>query len=318
MKVISINEIEGVYIGNAQDIEGGTGCTAIYCPEGAVAGTDVRGGGPATRETDLLDPVNMVEKIHCVMLSGGSAYGLAAAEGAMAYMEERGVGFDVGVGVVPIVPSACLFDLAVGDVNCRPDKEMGYNALLNAEKNDPEEGIVGAGTGAAVGKLCGAERAMKSGLGIYAEQYGELKVGAVVAVNALGDVFDPDTHLPVAGLLNEEKNGLASTSEAMKNITELSFSVFKGNTTLGCIVTNAKLTKAQAKKVAMMAHNGYARAIRPVHTSADGDSIFTMATGNVEVQLDAVGVIAADVMAKAIARAVKVPSAYGLIGSMDL
>ena len=159
---------------------------------------------------------------------------------------------------------------------------------------------------------------MKSGLGIYAEQYGDLKVGAVVAVNALGDVFDPDTHLPVAGLLNEEKDAIASTSEAIKNITELSFSMFKGNTTLGCIVTNAKLTKAQAKKVSMMAHNGYARAIRPVHTSADGDSIFTMATGEVDVQIDAVGVIAAEVMAKAIARAVKVPSAYGLKGSLDL
>ncbi|MBQ1251674.1 MAG: P1 family peptidase [Firmicutes bacterium] len=318
MKEISINQVEGFYIGNAQNTEGGTGCTAIYCPEGAVAGVDVRGGGPATRETDLLDPVNMVEKIHCVMLSGGSAYGLAAAGGAMDYLEEHGIGFDVGVDIVPIVPSACLFDLAVGDSKCRPDHHMGYLALVDAEKNDPQQGIVGAGTGATVGKLCGAERAMKSGLGLYAEQYGDLKVGAVVAVNALGDVIDPDTNLPVAGLLNEEKNALSSTSETIKNITELSFSMFKGNTTLGCIITNAKLTKAQAKKVAMMAHNGYARAIRPVHTSADGDTIFTMATGTVEAQIDAVGVIAAEVMAKAIARAVKVPSAYGLIGSMDL
>ena len=318
MKEISIQQVEGFYIGNAQDTEGGTGCTAIYCPEGAVAGVDVRGGGPATRETDLLDPVNMVEKIHCVMLSGGSAYGLAAAGGAMDYLEEHGVGFDVGIGIVPIVPSACLFDLAVGDPKCRPDHQMGYDALVNAEKNEPEQGIVGAGTGATVGKLCGAERAMKSGLGIYAEQYGDLKVGAVVAVNALGDVIDPDTNLPVAGLLNETKDALSSTSEEIKKITELSFSMFKGNTTLGCIITNAKLTKAQAKKVAMMAHNGYARAIRPVHTSADGDSIFTMATGQVDAQIDAVGVIAAEVMAKAIARAVKVPSAYGFIGSMDL
>lgn len=318
MKEISIKELEGIYIGHAQDLEGGTGCTAIYCPEGAVAGVDVRGGGPATRETDLLDPVNMIEKVHCIMLNGGSAYGLAAAEGAMAYLEKHGIGFDVGVGKVPIVPSACLFDLVAGDPLCRPDKEMGYQALKNAEKNDPQQGIVGAGTGATVGKLCGPGRAMKSGVGIHTEQYGDLKVGAVVAVNALGDVFDPETHLPVAGLLNEEKTALVSTSAAIKAMAEVRFNAFQGNTTLGCIVTNAVLTKAQAKKVAMMAHNGYARAICPVHTSADGDTIFTMATGVVQAQIDAVGVIAAEVMAKAIANAVKVPSAYGFIGSLDL
>lgn len=318
MKEISISELDGIYIGNAQDLEGGTGCTAVYCPNGAVAGVDVRGGGPATRETDLLDPVNMIEKVHCIMLNGGSAYGLAAAEGAMAYLEEHGIGFDVGVGKVPIVPSACLFDLIAGDPTCRPDKQMGYQALVDAEKNDPQQGIVGAGTGATVGKLCGPDRAMKSGLGIHAEQHGELKVGAVVAVNALGDIFDFETHLPVAGLLNEEKDALASTSAALKAMAETSFQAFQGNTTLGCIVTNAVLTKAQAKKVAMMAHNGYARAICPVHTSADGDTIFTMATGEVTAQIDALGVIAAEVMAKAIAKAVKVPSAYGFIGSLDL
>ncbi|MBQ2765317.1 MAG: P1 family peptidase [Firmicutes bacterium] len=318
MKEISINEIKGIQIGHAQNMEGGTGCTAIFCPEGAVAGVDVRGGGPATRETDLLDPVNMIEKVHCIMLSGGSAYGLAAAEGAMEYLEEYGIGFDVGVGKVPIIPSACLFDLVAGDPNCRPDKEMGYQALVNAEKNEAQQGIIGAGVGAAVGKLCGPERAMKSGLGIHAEQYGDLMVGAVVAVNALGDVFDPETHLPLAGLLNEEKNALASTSAAIKAMAEVPFNAFQGNTTLGCILTNAVLTKAQAKKVSMMAHNGYARAICPVHTSADGDTIFTMSTGEVAAQIDAVGVIAAEVMAKAIAKAVKVPSAYEFIGSLDL
>lgn len=318
MKEISIKELEGIYIGHAQDKDGGTGCTAIYCPNGAVAGVDVRGGGPATRETDLLDPVNMIEKVHCIMLNGGSAYGLAAAEGAMAYLEEHGIGFDVGVGKVPIVPSACLFDLIVGDATCRPNKEMGYQALVDAEKNDPQQGIIGAGTGATVGKLCGPDRAMKSGLGIHAEQYGDLIVGAVVAVNALGDIFDIETHLPLAGLLNEEKNALSSTSATIKAMAEMPFNVFQGNTTLGCIVTNAVLTKAQAKKVSMMAHNGYARAICPVHTSADGDTIFTMATCDVTAQIDAVGVIAAEVMAKAIAKAVKVSSAYGFIGSLDL
>ena len=318
MKKIDIRSIEGILIGNAQDEKGGTGCTAIYCPEGAVAGVDVRGGGPATRETDLLNPVNMIEKIHCVMLSGGSAYGLAAAEGAMAYLEEHGVGFDVGVGKVPIVPSACLFDLVAGDPACRPDKEMGYRALVQAEKNEPEEGIFGAGTGATVGKICGPERAMKSGLGFWAEQVGDLKVGAVVAVNALGDVFDPVTHCPIAGLLNEEKTAVASTTEAFKTMADVGFDAFQGNTTLGCIITNADLTKAQANKVAMMAHDGYARAIRPVHTSNDGDTIFTMAHGSVAAHIDLVGILAAEVMEKAIAGAVRVSSAYGFTGSLDL
>ncbi len=318
MKEIDIRTIEGIFIGNAQDTEGGTGCTAIYCPEGAVGGVDVRGGGPATRETDLLHPVNMIEKVHCVMLCGGSAYGLAAAEGAMMYLEEHDIGFDVGVGKVPIVPSACLFDLVVGDPSRRPDREMGYQALVCAEKNEAKEGLYGAGTGATVGKLCGAERAMKSGLGFFAEQVGEVKVGAVVAVNAIGDIFDPETHQPIAGLLNEERTAVASTTETFKAIADSNFSAFQGNTTLGCILTNAKLTKAQANKVAMMAHDGYARAIRPVHTSNDGDTIFTMAYGSVETHIDMVGILAAEVMEKAIARAVRVPSAYGLIGSLDL
>ncbi|MGI5873286.1 MAG: P1 family peptidase [Bacillota bacterium] len=318
MKEIAIQELDGFYIGNAEDLQGGTGCTAIYCPKGAVTGVDVRGGGPATRETDLLDPVNMVETVHCVMLSGGSAYGLAAADGAMAYMEDHGVGFDVGIGVVPIVPSACLFDLNVGEPGCRPDKSMGYRALVSAEKNDAKEGIHGAGTGATVGKLCGPERSMKSGLGIYAEQAGELKVGAVVAVNALGDVIQEGSNKPLAGLLNEEKTAVASTLTALETIADEGFSVFRGNTTLGCIITNAALTKAQAKKVAMMAHNGYARAIHPVHTSADGDTIFAMARGEVAAHIDVVGAMAAEVMATAIRRAVRVPSAYGFIGSLDL
>ena len=318
MNKIAINEIPGFHIGNDEDIRGGSGCTAIYCPEGAVAGVDVRGGGPATRETDLLNPVNMVEKIHCVMLCGGSAYGLAAADGAMAYLEEHNVGFDVGFGIVPIVPAACLFDLNAGDPKCRPGREMGYRALVNAEKNDPREGICGAGTGATVGKITGPERAMKSGLGVYAEQAGDLKVGAVVAVNALGDVMGEGSGQPLAGLLNPEKTAVASTLTELKNIADAGFDVFRGNTTIGCVITNASLTKAQAKKVAMMAHNGYARAICPVHTSADGDTIFAMAKGTVKAHIDVVGAMAAEVMAAAIRRAVSVRSAYGYIGSLDL
>ena len=236
----------------------------------------------------------------------------------MAYLEEHEVGFDVGVGRVPIIPSACLFDLVVGNPKCRPDREMGYAALVDAEKNAPQSGLVGAGTGATVGKICGAERAMKSGLGIYAEQIGDLEVGAVVAVNALGDVMDWETHRPLAGLLKEDGTGVASTLTAFKQIVDPNFSAFQGNTTLGCVITNAVLTKSQAKKVAMMTHNGYARAICPVHTSADGDAIFTMAKGKVEAHIDVVGAVAAEVMMKAICRAVKVPSAYGFKGYLDL
>ena len=312
MKEISITDIRGFSVGHAQSEAGGTGCTAIFCPSGAVGGVDVRGGAPATRETDLLNPVNMIEKIHCVMLGGGSAYGLAAADGAMTYLEEKNIGFDVQVGVVPIVPSACLFDLAVGDPQCRPNRDMGYRALVNTEQNNPAQGNVGAGTGATVGKLFGPERAMKSGLGIYAAQIGAVQVGAVVAVNAVGTVVDHETGRPLAGLLNSDGTGVLSSREALYQIADASFDVFRGKTTIGCIGTNAKMTKAAVSKVASMAHNGYARTIMPVHTSNDGDTIFAMASGEVEAMTDLVGVLAADVMARAINNAVlHAEPAYG-------
>ena len=194
MEEIKISDIKGIKIGNAQNVEGATGCTAIICEKGAWAGIDVRGGGPASRETELLKPVNMVQQIHCVMLSGGSAYGLDASGGAMQYLEEKGIGFNVGVGLVPIVCGASLFDLVVGDPKCRPDKAMGYAACLAAEKGEePEQGNFGAGTGASVGKFLGMDYMMKSGLGTYAVQIGKLQVGAIVAVNALGDVIDVNT-----------------------------------------------------------------------------------------------------------------------------
>lgn len=319
MREISISEIQGFSVGHSTNEEAGTGCTAILCKEGAVVGVDVRGGAPATRETDLINPKNMVEKVHCVMLAGGSAFGLAAADGGLEYLEEHQIGFDVGVGVVPVVPSACLFDLAVGDSKVRPDKAMGYEALCNTEKNQCLCGNVGAGTGACIGKLMGKERAMKSGLGIYAVQVGALQVGAVVAVNALGDVFDVTTGKPLAGLLNEEGTGLASTRETMYTMVEESWNVFKGNTTIGCIVTNARLSKAEASKIASMTHNGYARAICPVHTTADGDTVFVLSHGEVEAMVDLVGTLAADVMARAINVAVTHgKSAYGLKAAKDL
>ncbi len=282
MREIKISEIKGIKIGHAQNLEGATGCTTIICEDGAVAGVDVRGGGPASRETELLKPVNMVQQIHCVMLSGGSAYGLAAGDGAMQFLEERGAGFDVGVGVVPIVCGASLFDLVVGDAKCRPDKAMGYEACKVAGTNEPGEGNVGAGTGASIGKFLGPDRMMKSGLGIYAVQLGQVQCGAVVAVNALGDVIDYDTGKRIAGILSEDKTSLASTESIMYQEIGKQRNVFSGNTTIGCIITNAILTKNQANKLASIAHNGYAKAISPVHTSADGDTIFVMSTGEVE------------------------------------
>ena len=318
MKEVNITDIKGIKIGHAQDIEGGTGCTVILCEEGAFAGVDVRGGAPASRETELLKPVNMVEQIHGVMLSGGSAYGLDAGAGAMKYLEERGKGFDVGVAVVPIVCGASLFDLVVGDPKCRPDKDMGYRACLNASSEKPDEGNVGAGTGATVGKFLGMDFMMKSGLGTYAVQMGDWILGAIVAVNALGDVIDADTGKRLAGILNKDKTSLYSTEEAMYEEYDKDRNVFSGNTTIGCIVTNARLSKSQATKIASIAHNGFARAIRPVHTMVDGDTVFVLATGEVDVMPDAAGALAADVMAKAINRAVLAAEpAYGLKAAKD-
>ncbi len=318
MKEVNITDIRGIKIGHAQDAEGGTGCTVILCQEGAYAGVDVRGGAPASRETELLKSVNMVEQVHGVMLSGGSAYGLDAGSGAMQYLEEKGKGFDVGVGVVPIVCGVSLFDLVVGDPKCRPDKAMGYQACLNASSAKPAEGNAGAGTGAAVGKFLGVDSMMKCGLGTYAVQIGDWIMGAIVAVNALGDVVDVDTGKPIAGLLNKEKTAIRSTEEAMYAEYDKDKNVFSGNTTIGCIVTNAKLTKTQANKIASIAHNGFARAIRPVHTMADGDTIFVLATGETEVMPDAAGALAADVMARAINRAARAAEpAYGLKAAKD-
>ena len=319
LKEIEINEIEGFRIGNEQDIEGGTGCTAIICNEGAVCGVDVRGGGPATRETDLIHSDKMVQEVFAVVLSGGSAYGLDAATGVMKYLEENDIGFDVGVGRVPIVPAACLFDLISGDPKCRPDAAMGYSACKATETNNPEKGNFGAGTGATIGKFMGIERLMKGGLGTYAVQIGELKVGAVVAVNCLGDVYDADTGKQLAGILSEDKMSLANTREIMWSSVGENKNVFTGNTTIGCIITNAKITKNQCNKLASMAHNGFAAAIKPVHTSADGDTIFYLAKGNVEANPDALGDLGAYVMAKAINEGVRhAKSAYGFKAMCDL
>ena len=291
MKEILVNQIEGIKIGNAQNLNGLTGCTVVICEEGATAGVDVRGGAPGTRETDLLDPVNLVEKIHAVILAGGSAFGLDAASGVMQYLEERNIGFDVGVTKVPIVCSAVLFDLVIGDYKIRPDKVMGYQACENAEFNEYREGNMGAGTGATVGKIFGPEYSMKGGLGCYAIQVGELQVGAIIAVNCLGDVVDPDTGKIIAGALNEDKSTFANTEEIMISRYSEKKNLFSGNTTIGVVVTNGKFTKSEMNKIASMAHNGYGRTMRPAHSMFDGDTIFTMATGKVDADINVVGLL---------------------------
>ena len=322
IREIGIEEISGFLIGHSTHEEGGTGCTVILSPDGAYASFDVRGGGPAVRETELLKPENLVEKIHGVMLSGGSAYGLAAGQGAMHFLEERGKGFDVGVGVVPIVCGASLFDLVVGDPKVRPDEKMGYEACINSFENQGrsvKEGNVGAGTGACCGKLKGVERAMKSGIGIYACQVGNVKVGAVAAVNCLGNIYDPHKGKYIAGLLNENKNEIISTRRTMYEELEINRNLFSGNTTLGCIITNAKLTKSQCKKLSSMNHDAFARTIIPVHTNVDGDTIFFMASGEVEVAQDSLGALCVEAMERAVIRsAEKANGAYGMKAVSDL
>lgn len=314
MKEIGIMEVGGFRTGHAQDTEAATGCTVILCDRMSPAGLDVRGGGPASRESQILNPVAAAEGINAVLLSGGSAFGLDAAGGVQRYLEERDTGFDVGVAKVPLVSQSCLFDLGVGRKDVRPDSAMAYAACENASYDAPAQGNVGAGIGCSIGKYRGMERAMKSGFGTYALQAGALKVGAMVAVNALGDVYGPGGK-PVAGLLNRERTGLSSTLEELFQDVDLAGSLPTGNTTLGVVVTNARLDKTHLTKVAGMTHNGYARAIRPVHTTADGDSIYALSLGDLPGDVNIVGTMAALAMERAIVRAVQTAAtAYGLPG----
>lgn len=305
MKEILFNEIQGIKIGNAQDFNALTGCTVVICEKGAVAGVDVRGGAPGTRETDLLDSVNLVDKIHAVTLAGGSAFGLDAASGVMQYLEERGVGFDVGVTKVPIVCSAVLFDLLIGDHRVRPDKAMGYEACKNSQFNECKEGNIGAGTGATIGKMLGPKYSMKGGLGCYAVQIRELQVGAIIAVNCSGDVVDPYTGNIIAGALTENRKSFANTEKIMISNYKNKKNLFGRNTTIGVVVTNAKFTKSEMNKIASMAHNGYGRTMRPAHSMFDGDTIFAMTTSEIEADINVVGLLAARVVEQAVLRAVK-------------
>ena len=299
----AITDVRGILVGHAQDERALTGCTVIVCREGAVAGVDVRGGAPGTRETDLLNPVNLVEKIHAVVLAGGSAFGLDAATGAMRYLEEQKIGFDTGAGKVPIVPAAILYDLDLGRADVRPDAAMGYRAAASASSEPPAEGNVGAGTGASVGKIRGMKYAMKSGIGTASMDIQGVVIGALVAVNAVGDVVDPKNGNILAGLRS------GPTLEWMKkNKPRLAV---KSNTVIGVIATNAKCTKAEATKIAQMAHDGLAQTLRPAHTMFDGDTIFALATGEKEADISMIGAFAAELLAEAVLRAVRMASASG-------
>lgn len=322
-KEISIQEIKGIKIGQSENQAAGTGCTVFLSETGMRAGLDVRGGGPASRESELLNPLAAAQVIHAIVLAGGSAYGLGAADGVMKYLEEKGIGFEVGPSLkVPLVCQSDLFDLTVGDPYIRPDKAMGYDACLRAEENGTgnyRDGNFGAGCGATVGKFAGMDYCMKSGIGSYAVQIGELQVGAVVAVNALGDIYDWKTGKKIAGLLAEGRKTFRSTEELVYASTEIVENKFTGNTTIGVIITNGKFEKASLCKIAGMAHDGYARSIRPVHTTADGDSIYAVSVGDVEADQDLTGVLAAEVMSEAIIRAVmSAEGAYGYPGVRDL
>ena len=320
MHVISINDVAPVRIGQAQNEAAGTGCTVFICPEGMRAGLDVRGGGPASRESQILNPLAAAQIIHGIVLSGGSAFGLGAADGVMRYLEEKGIGYDVGVTHVPLVSQSDLFDLAVGDGKIRPDADMGYEAAKNAMENpNYQDGNYGAGTGCTVGKITGMANCMKTGIGSYAVELDGLKIGAVVAVNALGDIFDWKNGKKVAGLLSEDKKSFRSTADVMGESFKVIKNRFTGNTTLAVLITNARFDKAALCKIAGMCHDGYARSIRPVHTSFDGDSIYAVSAGDIEADQEVVGTIAADVISEAILKAVTgAKSAYGFPCSSDL
>ena len=301
----AITDVPGFHVGHAQDLQGATGCTVVLCPPGTVGGLDVRGSAAGTRQTDSLHPYHSVDEVHAVLLAGGSAFGLDAAAGVMKYLEEQGVGFDVRVTRVPIVCGAALFDLTIGDHRVRPDKRMGYQACLNASTSECVQGSVGAGTGATVGKILGMGRAVKGGMGCFTLQAGELKVGALVAVNCLGDVVDPVSGRKLAGPLKEDLRTFADTEAIMIAAYADTRSLFSGNTTIGVVATNAALTKPQAAKLASMAQNGYARTMRPAHSMYDGDTIFAMSTGDVAADLSVVGLLAARVMERAVIAAIE-------------
>lgn len=303
-QVLGITAVPGIRVGHATDEEGITGCTVVLCEEGAVVGVDQRGGAPGTRETDLARPMHLVREAHAVVLAGGSAFGLAAADGVMRWLAARGVGYDARGVRVPIVPAAILFDLAIGDARAYPDAAMGWQACEAAQAGQVEEGSVGAGTGATVGKVLGMAGAMKAGVGTAAiDLGGGVIVGALVVVNALGDVVDPRTGRILAGARGADGR-FVDTLEALRNQGAASVGATE-STVIGVVATTARLDKEGACKVAQMAQDGLARAVRPAHTMYDGDTLFALATGAAVADVNVVGAYAAEVVAQAIVRAVR-------------
>ncbi len=313
---ISITDIDGILIGQISDYDALTGCTVILCKDGVVCGVDQRGGAPGTRETDLLRPMHLVEKVHAVLLAGGSAFGLDAATGVMRYLEEQKCGVDTGFAKVPIVPTAILYDLGIGSSTKRPDAEMGYQACCNASSEIPKMGNFGAGTGATVGKILGMHQAMKSGIGSAAIEISSgVFISAIIAVNAFGDIHDPNTKTILAGTRSFQKGPIkigesgffADTQQVMRSMvgkTILQIAA-RQNTVIGAVVTNADLTKDEVNKVAQMGQDGLARVIRPAHTMLDGDTLFALSTGKKKCDVNTVGAFAAEMVAEAILNAVK-------------
>ncbi|MDB5850590.1 MAG: peptidase [Rhodoferax sp.] len=303
----AITDVAGIEVGHFTDSRRPTGCSVVIARAGAVAGVDVRGAAPGTRETDLLHPSNLVQQAHAVLLSGGSAWGLDAAAGVMRWLEEQGIGLQVGYGLVPIVPAAVLFDLPVGDPRVRPDAEAGYRACQAASRNPPDEGSVGAGAGALVGKLYGIARAMKGGIGTASLCVDGITVGALVACNAVGDVVDPATGAVVAGARTTDGNGLQDTRRAVLAGLAPRSPLAGTNTTIGVVATDAVLTKAQAHRLAQVAHDGLARSINPVHTMSDGDTLFALGTGAAGRSADmaVLSVLVAEVTALAVLRGIR-------------
>ncbi len=307
----AITDVPGIKVGHYTDKEAITGCTVILCEAGAVAGVDVRGSAPGTRETDLLRPMNLVEKVQAILFSGGSAFGLDAAGGVMRYLEERDIGHETMVAKVPIVPAAIIFDLNIGSSKIRPGTEEGYRACLAASNKKVGEGCVGAGTGATVGKILGIDKATKGGLGTASQKIGGgIIVAALVVVNAIGDVIDPRTGKILAGPRHQQNKGFLSTNEILKQAYGKQDSV-PANTTLGLVATNAALNKEQVNKVAQMAQDGVARAITPSHTMHDGDVMFALSLGEKVSDVTIVGSVAAEVVADAIVRAIQQAETIG-------
>lgn len=300
----AITDVSGIKVGHYTDRKAVTGCTVVLCERGAVAGVDVSGSSPGTRETDLLRPGNLVEKVQAIVLSGGSAFGLDAAAGVMKYLEERGFGYETSAGRVPIVPAAIIFDLNIGDAKIRPGANEGYQACLAATNGKVAEGCVGAGTGATVGKILGVERAVKSGLGTASQRIaGDVVVAALVVVNAVGDVIEPGTGKILAGPRKPDGRGFLSTSKLWKGDFKEAVPLF--NTVIGVVVTDANLAKAEANRLARVAQVGIARTIDPCHTMYDGDALFTLSLGEKQADLSALGAAAAEVVAEAIVRAIQ-------------